>query len=176
MVLTLLFLIVIIHFLLVFFSFLAQIFQPLLSTYLSRRELQHLREEVVKLHLETSEKEPSLPSAEVTQANPLTSNNEFAILPNELLMKIFSYLSPLDLCRCAQVCRHWSKASCDGMLWQELYPLRWIFRGDWRTGIDEYELHDGSNNGSCEEDKDKWECERYDIYGFILVTMIVCLR
>ncbi|XP_046841349.1 F-box/LRR-repeat protein 5-like isoform X2 [Xenia sp. Carnegie-2017] len=136
-----------------------EIFQPLLSTYLSRRELQHLREEVVKLHLETSEKEPSLPSAEVTQANSLTPNNEFAILPNELLMKIFTYLSPLDLCHCAQVCRHWFKASCDGMLWQELYPLRWIFRGDWRTGIDEYELHDGSNDGSCEEDKDKWECE-----------------
>ena len=56
--------------------------------------------------------------------------------PSEIMLKIFSYLGPKDLCRCAQVCRLWSQSARDGELWRELYPVRWIFRKDWRFGAD----------------------------------------
>ena len=56
--------------------------------------------------------------------------------PSEITLKIFSYLGPKDLCRCAQVCRLWSQSARDGELWRELYPVRWIFRKDWRFGAD----------------------------------------
>ena len=56
--------------------------------------------------------------------------------PSEITLKIFSYLGPKDLCRCAQVCRLWSQVARDGELWRELYPVRWIFKKDWRFGND----------------------------------------
>ena len=56
--------------------------------------------------------------------------------PSEITLKIFSYLGPKDLCRCTQVCRLWSQSARDGELWRELYPVRWIFKKDWRFGAD----------------------------------------
>ena len=51
--------------------------------------------------------------------------------------KSFSYLEPKDLYLCAKVCRPvWSQAARDGELWRELYPVRWIFKKDWRFGVD----------------------------------------
>ena len=56
--------------------------------------------------------------------------------PSEITLKIFSHLGPKDLCQCSQVCRLWSQAARDGELWRELYPVRWIFKKDWRFGAD----------------------------------------
>lgn len=56
--------------------------------------------------------------------------------PPEITLKIFSYLGPKDLCHCAQVCQKWSHSARDGDLWRELYPVRWIFKKDWRFGAD----------------------------------------
>jgi len=56
--------------------------------------------------------------------------------PAEVTLKIFSYLGPKDLCHCAQACRRWSQSARDGELWRELYPVRWIFKKDWRFGAD----------------------------------------
>ena len=61
------------------------------------------------------------------------------MLPDETLLKIFSYVSPKDLCHCAQVSHLWSKIAHDSSLWQELHPVRWIFQNDWRRGLDVYE-------------------------------------
>jgi F-box/leucine-rich repeat protein 5 len=136
-------------------TLLFQIFQPLLSTYFTRGELQSLRQQIVYLHtLTTDNEEQSKPSLTVNQEN-ITSNSEFSKLPTELLLKIFSYLSPRDLCRCAQVCRQWSEVSWDGLLWQQLHPVRWIFRDDWRMGMDEYEPA-----CTCNEDINEWDRER----------------
>ena len=55
--------------------------------------------------------------------------------PSEISLKIFSYLGPKDLCRCAQVCQLWSQLAKDGVLWREMYPVRWIFDNDWRFGV-----------------------------------------
>ena len=56
--------------------------------------------------------------------------------PSEITLKLFLHLGPKDLCQCAQVCRLWSQAAKDGELWRELYPVRWIFKKDWRFGAD----------------------------------------
>ncbi|VDP32343.1 unnamed protein product [Soboliphyme baturini] len=41
-------------------------------------------------------------------------------LPKELLLKIFSHLDVLSLCRCAQVCRAWNLLALDGSNWQRV--------------------------------------------------------
>ena len=70
--------------------------------------------------------------------------------PSEITLKIFSYLGPKDLCQCAQVCRQWSQAAKDGVLWRELYPVRWIFKKDWRFGCDT----EGNNYCTCDCDSE----------------------
>lgn len=46
-------------------------------------------------------------------------------LPTEIILRLFSYLGPEDLCRCSQVCSSWSELAKTGSLWRHLYPVRW---------------------------------------------------
>uniref|UniRef100_A0AC34GSS4 F-box domain-containing protein n=1 Tax=Panagrolaimus sp. ES5 TaxID=591445 RepID=A0AC34GSS4_9BILA len=41
-------------------------------------------------------------------------------LPKEQLLRIFSYLDIVSLCRCAQVCRYWNTLAMDGSNWQQV--------------------------------------------------------
>ncbi|KRX18259.1 F-box/LRR-repeat protein 2 [Trichinella nelsoni] len=41
-------------------------------------------------------------------------------LPEELILRIFSYLDIVSLCRCAQVCRTWNILALDGSNWQNV--------------------------------------------------------
>ncbi|CAD5220919.1 unnamed protein product [Bursaphelenchus xylophilus] len=42
------------------------------------------------------------------------------VLPKELLLRIFSYLDIVTLCKCAQVCRVWNRLAMDGSNWQQV--------------------------------------------------------
>ena len=46
-------------------------------------------------------------------------------LPAEVMIKVMSYLSPKDLCRCAQVSQHWNQVALDPCLWPGIYPVQW---------------------------------------------------
>lgn len=46
-------------------------------------------------------------------------------LPTEIMLRLFYYLGPEDLCRCSQVCSSWSELAKTGSLWRHLYPVRW---------------------------------------------------
>lgn len=48
-----------------------------------------------------------------------------SVLPQELLLRIFRFLGPEDLCRCGQVCSVWAQVAKTGSLWRHLYPVRW---------------------------------------------------
>ncbi|KAI1888735.1 hypothetical protein AGOR_G00171790 [Albula goreensis] len=54
-------------------------------------------------------------------------------LPPEVLLKVFQYLSPEDLCHCGQVCTSWAQLAKTGSLWRHLYPVRWA-RGEYCRG------------------------------------------
>lgn len=41
-------------------------------------------------------------------------------LPREILLRIFSYLDVISLCRCAQVNKHWNVYALDGSNWQKI--------------------------------------------------------
>ncbi|KAH9505724.1 hypothetical protein Btru_055629 [Bulinus truncatus] len=41
-------------------------------------------------------------------------------LPKELLLRIFSYLDVVSLCRCAQVSKYWNMLALDGSNWQKI--------------------------------------------------------
>ncbi|NXW09482.1 FBXL5 protein, partial [Fregetta grallaria] len=46
-------------------------------------------------------------------------------LPPEVMLTIFSYLSPQELCQCSQVSTEWSQLAKTGSLWKHLYPVHW---------------------------------------------------
>ena len=46
-------------------------------------------------------------------------------LPPELLLRVFSLLSPVDLCHLSQVHPSLHALAFDGSLWQHLHPVRW---------------------------------------------------
>nr|XP_036878556.1 F-box/LRR-repeat protein 20 isoform X1 [Manis javanica] len=52
------------------------------------------------------------------------SNSDEAVinkkLPKELLLRIFSFLDVVTLCRCAQVSRAWNVLALDGSNWQRI--------------------------------------------------------
>ncbi|XP_064190268.1 F-box/LRR-repeat protein 5 [Anguilla rostrata] len=66
-------------------------------------------------------------SAHEKSGNELDDSPEqpVPILPPEVLLKVFRYLSPEDLCHCGQVCTSWSHLAKTGSLWKHLYPVRW---------------------------------------------------
>jgi len=53
------------------------------------------------------------------------------MLPKELILKIFSFLDILTLCRCAQVSKYWNKLALDGDNWQSvsLFDFRVAVQG-----------------------------------------------
>lgn len=77
-------------------------------------------------------------------------------MPSEIILKVFRYLSPRDLCRCAQVHSLFSKIAFDGSLWQHLHPVKWL-TGQWQfhlpTAYDEKSLESLANDG-CEDEQE----------------------
>ena len=80
-----------------------------------------------------------MPSAQGESASPLLPADvpskasnvpaaplDFIDLPPEILLKIFSYLSPTDLCCMSQLHSSLHTLAFDGSLWQHLHPVRWV--------------------------------------------------
>ncbi|KAJ7329374.1 hypothetical protein JRQ81_015548, partial [Phrynocephalus forsythii] len=130
-----------------------EVFQPMLMEYFTYEELKAIKKKVIAQHC--SQKETS---AEIhrggnlwNQAEELQKAFKYSVdekadqeteeteqasiinLPSEVMLTIFSYLSPQELCRCSQVNTKWSQIAKTGFLWKHLYPVRWA-RGDWSSG------------------------------------------
>lgn len=72
------------------------------------------------------------------KGNPSTHISQ---LPTEIMLRLFHYLGPEDLCRCSQVCSSWSELAKTGSLWRHLYPVHWargklLRAGDWNRKVD----------------------------------------
>ncbi|XP_057296760.1 F-box/LRR-repeat protein 5-like [Hydractinia symbiolongicarpus] len=149
-----------------------QVLQPMLMQFLPPDELRHIKEIVIRLHELKDLKEKRLVAeqsfncsfgclsiSEETISHDFQHDTEQArqlikCLPPEMLMNIFSYLNPKDLCHTAQVCKQWSECAMNGDLWSVLHPARWA-RGDWCFGI-------GANSDDCNCD-----CQpNYDLVTF----------
>jgi ATP-dependent 26S proteasome regulatory subunit len=77
-------------------------------------------------HSKGSSKETNSLMAVDTMKQQLTkvlSDDEALInkkLPKELLLRIFSYIDVVSLCRCAQVSKAWNVLALDGSNWQRI--------------------------------------------------------
>ncbi|KAJ7986524.1 hypothetical protein DPEC_G00340760 [Dallia pectoralis] len=133
-----------------------EVFQPMLMQYFTYEELKDIKKQVVAQH---SSQQPWDCAAEVLKGLSLWSQAEelhkafkyadhektedelepevcsthISQLPTEVLLRLFRYLGPEDLCRCGQVSSAWSNLSKTGSLWRHLYPVRWA-RGDYYHG------------------------------------------
>lgn len=137
-----------------------EVYQPMLMEYFSYDELKAIKQQVMlqhcssqcqsscsdtHTHTHTLLKGLSLWShAELQKAFKYSDHEKtgdervlervsVSSLPQELLLRIFRFLGPQDLCCCAQVCSVWTQVTRTGSLWRHLYPVRWA-RGDYYSG------------------------------------------
>ncbi|XP_072246113.1 F-box/LRR-repeat protein 5 isoform X2 [Leuresthes tenuis] len=134
-----------------------EVFQPMLMQYFTYEELKDIKKQVIAQHCNQQQHDRA---AEVlkgfslwTQAEELqkvfkyadhektdyeleknrNSSTYISQLPTEIMLRLFHYLGPNDLCRCSQVCSSWSELAKTGSLWRHLYPVHWA-RGDYYSG------------------------------------------
>ncbi|KAG8003472.1 F-box/LRR-repeat protein 5, partial [Nibea albiflora] len=134
-----------------------EVFQPMLMEYFTYEELKDIKKQVIAQHCSQQQWDCA---AEVlkgftlwSQAEELqkafkyadhektdyelekngNSSTHISQLPTEIMLRLFHYLGPEDLCRCSQVCSSWSELAKTGSLWRHLYPVRWA-RGDYYSG------------------------------------------
>lgn len=73
-------------------------------------------------------------TSESDNTDTMVANKDLinTMLPEELILKIFSFLDILSLCRCATVCKYWNKLALDPDNWQNisLFVYRNRFFGD----------------------------------------------
>ncbi|XP_068133766.1 F-box/LRR-repeat protein 5 isoform X2 [Hyperolius riggenbachi] len=130
-----------------------EVFQPMLMEYFTYDELKDIKKMVIAQHC--SQKDPAEllrglslwneaeelqkvlkysvdeKAGEETVAQP--SSISISNLPPEVMLNIFSYLNPQELCRCSQVNSKWAQLAKTGSLWKHLYPVLWA-RGNWYSG------------------------------------------
>ncbi|XP_019936959.2 F-box/LRR-repeat protein 5 [Paralichthys olivaceus] len=134
-----------------------EVFQPMLMEYFTYEELKDIKKQVIAQHCS---QHPWDCAAEVlkgftlwSQAEELhkafkyadhektdyelekkkDSSTHISQLPTEIMLRLFHYLGPQDLCRCSQVSSSWSELAKTGSLWRHLYPVHWA-RGDYYNG------------------------------------------
>lgn len=61
----------------------------------------------------------------ISEAEVSEQSTGITHLPPEVMLSIFSYLNPQELCRCSQVSTKWSQLAKTGSLWKHLYPVHW---------------------------------------------------
>ncbi|KAK3587105.1 hypothetical protein CHS0354_023558 [Potamilus streckersoni] len=146
-----------------------EVFQPLLMKYFTFEELRELKAQVLEQHFEKTESSDTSPDSEKyvqdslsteTKEEEKNDNSEECLeieqLPDEVLLNIFSYLNPQDLCRSAQVCRNWNKLAFHGSFWKNLYPVQWA-KGHWDYHLGDY----------VEEEE-----EEENVMGFLMVKRL----
>ncbi|XP_075901561.1 F-box/LRR-repeat protein 5 isoform X1 [Nelusetta ayraudi] len=134
-----------------------EVFQPMLMEYFTYEELKDIKKQVIAQHCSQQQWDCA---AEMLKGFTLWSHAEelqkafkyadhektdyelekngnssvhISQLPTEIILRLFSYLGPEDLCRCSQVCSSWSELAKTSSLWRHLYPVRWA-RGDYYRG------------------------------------------
>lgn len=149
-----------------------EVFQPMLMEYFTYDELKDIKKMVIAQHC--SQKDPSEllrglslwneaeelqkvlkysvdeKAEEEITAKPSTVS--ISHLPPEVMLNIFSYLNPQELCRCSQVNSKWAQLAKTGSLWKHLYPVLWA-RGYW---------YNGAATDLDTEPNEEWICRRKD--------------
>uniref|UniRef100_A0A9J7XXE4 F-box/LRR-repeat protein 5 n=1 Tax=Cyprinus carpio carpio TaxID=630221 RepID=A0A9J7XXE4_CYPCA len=131
-----------------------EVYQPMLMEYFSYEELKDIKRQVMLQHCsnrswssaadllkglnlwshaEELHKAFKYSDHEKTEDERGSERVSVSVLPQELLLRVFRFLGPEDLCRCGQVCSVWDQVSKTGSLWRHLYPVRWA-RGDYYSG------------------------------------------
>ncbi|KAM6132870.1 LOW QUALITY PROTEIN: F-box/LRR-repeat protein 5 [Pterocles gutturalis] len=129
-----------------------EVFQPMLMEYFTYEELKDIKKKVIAQHCSQKEAVEFRGLSKWNQAEELQKVFKYSVdekadqeaevtghttnitnLPPEVMLTIFSYLNPQELCQCSQVSTEWSQLAKTGSLWKHLYPVRWA-RGDWYSG------------------------------------------
>ncbi|XP_035032186.2 F-box/LRR-repeat protein 5 isoform X2 [Hippoglossus stenolepis] len=155
-----------------------EVFQPMLMEYFTYEELKDIKKQVIAQHCSQHQWDCA---AEVlkgftlwSQAEELQkafkyadhektdyelekkkdSSTHISQLPTEIMLRLFHYLGPQDLCRCSQVSSSWSELAKTGSLWRHLYPVRWA-RGDLYQEPDDEWVKSRQNEGRAYQEWDE---------------------
>ena len=111
----------------------AQVFQPLLAKYFSQEELVSLKTLVIKLHMQQRKNNANSQDAAYKKEHPSADDatilmdrtrdeiqTSLHLLPDEILLKIFSNLTLGDKLKSARVCKRWNHLVYDKHNWNHL--------------------------------------------------------
>ncbi|XP_075400628.1 F-box/LRR-repeat protein 5 [Tenrec ecaudatus] len=130
-----------------------EVFQPMLMEYFTYEELKDIKKKVIAQHCSHKDTAELLRGLSLwnhaeerqkvfkysveekadKEAEVLGRATSISHLPPEVMLAVFSFLSPRELCRCSQVSTKWAQLAKTGSLWRHLYPVHWA-RGDWYSG------------------------------------------
>ncbi|XP_053560100.1 LOW QUALITY PROTEIN: F-box/LRR-repeat protein 5 [Bombina bombina] len=130
-----------------------EVFQPMLMEYFTYDELKDIKKTVIAQHCSQKDPVELLKGLSLlNRADELQKVLKYSVdekadketkvqppgtpisqLPPEVMLNIFSYLNPQDLCRCSQVNTKWAQLAKTGSLWKHIYPVFWA-RGNWYNG------------------------------------------
>ncbi|XP_059531164.1 F-box/LRR-repeat protein 5 isoform X2 [Myotis daubentonii] len=122
-----------------------EVFQPMLMEYFTYEELKDIKKKVIAQHCSQKDTAELLRGLSLwNQAEERQKFFKYSVdeksdkeaevsdrstgithLPPEVMLSIFSYLNPQELCRCSQVSTKWSQLAKTGSLWKHLYPVHW---------------------------------------------------
>lgn len=115
-----------------------EVFQPLLNEHFSEEELVEMKYLVIKLHLQKRKQNDEANKIDLNidnSTNSVTKETRIDELPNELLLKIFSYLNCRELLNTAKVSRAFNLLSYDPSNWTSLSFSKWINEQSMYIGV-----------------------------------------
>lgn len=114
------------------------VFQPLLMKYFDEKELIEMKILVLKSHLKQRKAQgASFESSNNTNSDS-TSTSSINDMPNEILLKCFSYLNNSDLLKGAQVSSRWNELVYNTKSnWLDLDFSTWINQNNFKSSYDE---------------------------------------
>ncbi|KAL8575501.1 hypothetical protein ACOMHN_013052 [Nucella lapillus] len=136
-----------------------EVFQPMLVEYFTYDELKELKAKVIQQHIkeeEASEDEKCVPEcdSDKEEEDADTETSPLQELPTEVALKILSYLSPRELCHCAQVSQHMNRVAMDPSLWRAVLPVQWA-AGDWTFKPKSEEEEAEERVSACREEEEE---------------------
>lgn len=129
---------------------------------IEEKRFTNVRDKSDKIRRTISETDPYFIDEDAVE-----SENCFSLLADEIILKIFSYLSHKSIAKSVIVCKRWKKLGYDTVLWKKVnlqerhieYPfLRQILhRGVYVLNLNQAEIFPSSDANSSEEYQDRFQ-------------------
>jgi hypothetical protein len=115
-----------------------------LNSAVYQNEMSEHLQSVMGNSIYTGQSSPDEGTASAVMTQECTSGPTFMDIPDLAVTKIFSFLDPPDLGRCAQVCWAWNSLVYQPCLWRRVCPIQWALGESCSVKLCTFLLHGGN--------------------------------